>query len=384
MRSVYFDNNATTPLDPLVIEAMLLTLKNTFGNPSSGHRFGEAAQDAVGQAREQVAKLLNCPTDRVIFVSGGTEGNNIALWSAAWADPEKRHIISSSVEHPSISGMLSFLQKKWNFEIEILPVDQDGALDLDRLNKAIRPDTALVSLMGANNETGVLWPLEEICAICHAKEILFHSDTVQMAGKIALDVNKLGLDYLTLAAHKLHGPKGCGMLYVKRGVPTTPLIMGPGQEKGRRGGTENVSGIVGFGKACELAAQFLKDNHQSNLKKLRDKLEKDILQNIAGVRINGAGQPRLPNTINASFEHCSSAMLTQELDEKGIAISAHSACHSGDLDPSHVLTAMAIPESFLHGTLRISLNRSNTMDEVEFFLDILQKAVTKSRQGLAI
>ncbi len=383
MRSIYFDNNATSPLDPQVVEVMLSALSTTFGNPSSGHRFGEAAHDAVEQARRQTAKLLNCSVNSICFVSCGTEGNNSALWSGAWADPKKCHIISSTVEHPSVLGMLRFLQDKWDFEVEILPVDSQGGLDLDLLENSIRSDTAIVSLMGANNETGVIWPIEKIAALCSKKGTLFHCDAVQMAGKVALDVNHLGVDYLTLSAHKLHGPKGCGLIYMKRGVPFTPLIMGPGQENGRRGGTENVAGIVGFGKACELAEHFLQSN-DNQLETLRNKLENHITNNIDGVRINGSGQPRLPNTINVSFEHCSSAMLTQELDEKGIAISAHSACHSGDLDPSHVLTAMAIPESYLHGTLRISLNRYNTEEEVDYFLDVLSKAVKKSRHGLAL
>jgi len=384
MRGIYLDNNATTPLDPRVREAMLPYLTDLFGNPSGAHRYGEEARLGLEQAREQVATLAGCAPGQLLFTSGGSEGNNTAIWCAAWADPGKRHMISSAVEHPSVLGPLRFLADRFGYEIELLPVDNDGGLDPDRLARALRPDTALVSLMAANNETGVLWDLEQLGALCRTKGVLCHSDMVQLAGKMPIQADAaLPVDYISLASHKLHGPKGCGALFVRRGAPVTPLIMGPGQENGRRAGTENVAGIVGFGMACELAAQALPEA-EPRIRALRDGLEAALLADIDGVRINGRNQPRLPNTINVSFEHCSSAMLIQELDEHGLAVSAHSACQSGDLDPSHVLAAMAIPETFLHGTLRISMSRFTTREETELLLAALATAVKKARTGLAM
>ena len=383
MRSIYLDNNATTPLAPEVREAMLPYLDEWFGNPSSGHRLGEQARAGVEIARLQVAELINGEPDGLIFTGGGTEGNNTAIWCAISADRGKRHIISSAVEHPSVLGPLRFLRDQFNYEIELLPVNHAGGLDLDRLAAAIRPDTALVTMMGANNETGVLFDLHEIGRLCRARGVLFHSDVVQMAGKVAIDAQTLPVDYLTLASHKLHGPKGCGALYARRGAPITPLIMGPGQENGRRAGTENVAGLVGFGKACELARTALPET-APRLQTLRDLLEKEINEKIKAVRVNGLGQPRLDNTSNLSLQHCSSAMIIQELDEQGIAVSAHSACHSGDLNPSHVLTAMDVPETFLHGTLRVSLSRFNRQEEITIFIKALTAAAAKARQGLAL
>ena len=383
MRTIYFDNNATTPLDPQVREAMAPYLNERFGNPSSGHRLGEQARNGVEKGREQVAQFINGDPTEVVFTGSGTESNNTAIWCAIAGAMGKRHIVSSVVEHPSILGPLQFLQDRFGYEVDLLPVGNDGALDLNRLADAIRPDTALVSLMGANNETGVLWDLHEIGRICRKEKVLLHSDVVQLAGKIPLDARSLPVDYLTIASHKLHGPKGCGALYIRRGAPVAPLLMGPGQENGRRAGTENVAGIAGFGQACELAqASILQTAPQ--IKALRDTLEDSISKKINGIRINGLGQPRLDNTSNISFQHCSSAMLTQELDEKGVAVSAHAACHSGDLDPSHVLSALAVPETFLHGTLRISLSRFNTSHETASFTSILETAVAKARQGLAL
>ncbi len=383
MRGIYLDNNATTPLDPQVREAMLPYLTDRFGNPSSGHRFGEETRLALEQAREQVATLMGCAPEQLFFTSGGTEGNNTAIWCAAWADPRKRHIISSAVEHPSVLVPLRFLAERFGYEIELLPVDHDGGLDLDQLARAMRPDTAMVSLMAANNETGVLWDLERIGALCRKKGVLCHSDMVQRAGKMPTQADALPVDYISLASHKLHGPKGCGALFVRRGAPFTPFIMGSGQENGRRAGTENVAGIVGFGMACELAMQSMPET-EPRLHALRDGLESALLADLAGVRINGRNAPRLPNTSNISFEHCSSAMLIQELDEQGMAISAHAACQSGDLDPSHVLTAMAIPETFVHGTLRVSMSRFTTREETELLLTALKAAVQKARTGLAL
>lgn len=381
MKRIYLDNNATTPVDPVVQQAMLPCFHEKFGNPASGHRFGEETKIAVEHAREQVAELINCHPDRLIFNSGGSEGNNTAILSAAADFPAKKHIISSRVEHASVLKPLKFLKSK-GYEIELLPVDGEGGLDCDALSAAIRPDTALVSLMAANNETGVIWPIDQISAICMDKNVLFHCDAVQMIGKVKIDLSRLQVDYLTVAAHKLHGPKGVGALYVERTAPLTPLVLGADQENGRRAGTENVPGIVGLGMACELAEIGLAD-YQSKVAFLRDYLEKSILDNIPDLLINGGQLPRLPNTTNVSFKHCPSVGIIQELDERGIAVSAHSACQSGDLDPSHVLAAMNVPEIYRHGTLRISLSRTSTKAEVDALLALLPAFVAKSRQGFA-
>ncbi len=383
MERIYFDNNATTPLDPGAREAMLPYLDEYFGNPSSGHRFGEQALAGINNARDQVAFLLNCASKRLFFTSGGTEANNTAIWSAITAFPDKKHIITSVVEHPSILKPLEFLQQRFGYTIELLPVSSDGGLDLQQLAASIRTDTALVTLMGANNESGVVWPLEDIGALCQEKKVLFLCDAVQLVGKEPLDLETLPVDYLSIAAHKLHGPKGSGALYVKRTAPFAKLIMGASQEMDHRAGTENVAGIVGLGQACELAGKYL-ESGKSEVLNLRNRLQERILQEIDGAIVNGANQPRLTNTLNVSFKNCASGAMVQELDERGIAVSAHSACHSGDLDPSHVLRAMAVPETHIHGTLRISLSRFSTSREVDILCEILPGIVAKSRQGVAV
>jgi len=361
---------------------MLPYLEDFFGNPSSGHQFGEEARNGVERARQQAATFINGHPSSVVFTSGGSESNNLAIWSAIQADPIKRHIISSQVEHASVLTPLAFLAEKYGYEVELLPVDRQGGLDLNRLRAALRPDTALVSLMGANNETGVVWPVAELSGICREKRVLFHCDAVQVAGKQVVDVEADQVDYLSLSGHKLYGPKGSGVLYVKRSAPISPMIMGSGQENGRRAGTENVTAIVGFGMACELAGREIEAN-RVHMADLRDRLEKDILASIPDVMVNGDSMPRLANTLNVSFAQCSSAALIQELDERGIAVSAHSACQSGDLDPSHVLTAMAVPEIYKHGTLRISLGRHTGQEDVEHLLEVLPELVARSRAGFA-
>ncbi len=383
MDKIYFDNNATTPLDPAVREAMLPYLEERFGNPSSGHRFGEQAFEGISLARKQVAALLHCQPKRILFTSGGTEANSTAIWSAIAAFPDKRHIVSSVVEHASVLKPLEFLQQRYGYTVELLPVDRQGALNLQMLAKSIRPDTVLVTLMGANNESGVIWPLAEIGRLCRERNVFFHCDAVQLAGKEPISPEVLQVDYLALAAHKLHGPKGSGSLYVRRDAPLTPLIMGASQEGGNRSGTENVAGIVGFGKACELAQEYMA-KADSAIAEMRDRLQNRLLQTIDDVIVNGLDQPRLPNTLNVSFKDCASGAMVQELDERGIGVSAHSACHSGDLDPSHVLQAMKVPETHIHGTLRISLSRFNTMGEVETLLEVLPAIVEKSRRGVAV
>jgi len=380
---MYFDNNATTPLDLEVHEAMLPYLGGRCVNPSSGHRFGEQAFAGINNARDQVAFLLNCPPKRIFFTSGGTEANNTAIWSAIAAFPEKKHIVTSVVEHASILKPLEFLQQRFGYTIEVLPVGRDGGLDLQQLAESIRPDTALVTLMGANNESGVIWPLEEIGALCQEKKVLFLCDAVQLVGKESINLETLQVDYLAVAAHKLHGPKGSGALYVRRTAPFEKLIMGASQEMDHRAGTENVAGIVGLGQACEVAGKYL-ESGKSEVYNLRNRLQERILHEIDDAIVNGDNQPRLQNTLNVSFKNCASGAMVQELDEKGLAVSAHSACHSGDLDPSHVLRAMAVPETHIHGTLRISLSRFNTSREVDIFCETLPGIVDKSRHGAAV
>ena len=383
MNRIYLDNNATTPIDPAVREAMLPYLGVRFGNPSSGHYFGEEALAGISKAREQLASLFNCRGKSIVFTSGGTEANNSAVWSAVSAFPDRKHIISSAVEHPSVLKPLAYLKQKYGYFVDLLPVGRDGSLDLQELSERIGPQTVLISLMGANNESGVVWPVAEIGAVCRDKEVLFHCDAVQLIGKEPLDLESLPVDYLAVAAHKFHGPKGTGALYVRRSAPYTPLIMGAGQEMGHRAGTENVAGIVGMGEAAALAAGYL-DAGKASVRKLRDRLQECILEEIEEVIVNGAGQPRLVNTLNVSFKNCASGAMVQELDERGIAVSAHSACHSGDLDPSHVLRAMSVPESHIHGTLRISLSRFNTKEEIDALCDALPAIVAKSRRDVAV
>jgi cysteine desulfurase len=377
MKRIYLDNNATTAIDPLVLEAMLPYYKEFFGNPSSGHRFGEEAHRAIDLARQQVAALVGNRPEDTYFTGGGTEANNMAIHSALHAAPARRHIVTSSVEHPSVLAPLADAAGR-GYTVQHLAVNENGNLDMEKLKEAIRPDTALVSLMAANNETGVMWDLQRIAAFCQEKGVPFHCDAVQMAGKLPIDMGVIQADYLTLAAHKLHGPKGCGALCVQRATPVHPLIRGAGQERGKRGGTENVGGLAGFGRAAELAAARLHD-FQTATSSLRDGLEAALLQAIPNLRINGGAAQRLPNTSNISLQNTASAAIIQELDEQGIAVSAHSACHSGDLDPSHVLLAMHIPEDFIHGTLRISLSRFSTKAEVDELITILPNIVARSR-----
>ncbi len=379
MKSIYLDNNATTPVDPLVREAMLPYLADFFGNPSSPHRFGQRVRMAMTEAREAVSALIGCHPDRLVFTSSGTESNNTAIWCAIRGNPGKRHIISSQVEHHSVLRPLEFL-KDHGYEVQLLPVDAQGMLDLDELERSITDRTALVSLIGANNETGVLWPIREIGEIARSKGVLFHCDAVQMPGKVALDVRDIPVDYLSISSHKIHGPKGAGALYVRRGVPFSPLILGGLQEQARRAGTENVPGIVGFGKAAELALSRLQEGADLLMERMRDRIESEIRAGIPEVRINGEGQPRLPNTLNVSLRHASSEAMVQELDERGIAVSALAACETGSAEPSHVLRAMGVEEEFIYGSLRISLSRYNTQEEIEIFLEILPSIVQKSRQ----
>lgn len=374
---VYFDNNATTRIAPEVLEAMLPFLRGQWGNPSSVYGFGRQLAKPLETAREKAAALLNAEPREIIFTSCGTESNNSALHSALAAQPRKRHVIISAVEHAANIKFCAHL-KKQGHDVTILPVDSEGCLDLQLLEKSIRSDTAIVSVMWANNETGVLFPIEEIAAICRSKHVLFHTDAVQVPGRLKMDVKELDADFLSLSAHKLHGPKGVGLLYVKRGTKYEPYVIGGGQEQGRRGGTENVAGIIGFGRAAELAMTHLADQN-TRIRALRDKLESGIMKSIPGVVRNGAREPRLPNTSNLSFEGLEAQGILLLLDEQGICASSGSACTSGSLDPSHVLIAMGCSPARARGSIRFSLGIYNTEAEVDLVLKHLPPIIATLR-----
>ncbi len=373
----YFDNNATTRVAPEVLEAMLPFLRDHWGNPSSLYAFGKEVARHVEAAREKVAALINAEPRELLFTSCGTESNNSAIHSALMAHPQKRHVLTTAVEHSAIIKFCQALQKQ-KYEITFLPVESDGGLDLHLLEKSIRPDTAIVSVMWANNETGVLFPIEEVAAICRSKGVLFHTDAVQTPGKLKIDVKDLGVDFLSLSAHKLHAPKGVGLLYVKRKTKYHPYVIGGGQERGRRGGTENVASIVGFGRAAELARDRLHDEN-TRVRKLRDALENGILSAVAGSVRNGAKEPRLPNTANISFGSVEAEGILMLLDQAGICVSSGSACTSGSLDPSHVLMAMDCSVARARGSIRFSLGIYNTQAEVDYLLEQLPPVIARLR-----
>jgi len=377
----YFDNNATTRVAPEVVDAMLPFLRDFWGNPSSIYHFGKQVAAHIETAREKVAALINADPREVIFTSCGTESNNSAIHSALATHPAKRHILTTAVEHSANIKFCAHLQKM-GFEVTLLPVESDGGIDLHLLEKSIRPDTAIVSAMWANNETGVLFPIEEIAAICRSKHVLFHTDAVQTPGKLKIDVKDLGVDFLSLSAHKLHAPKGIGLLYIRRGLKYQPYVIGGGQERGRRGGTENAANIAGFGRAAELAMAHLKEEN-SRVRALRDKLENGILKHIPGAARNGSRDDRLPNTANVSFEGVEAEGILLMLDQLGICASSGSACTSGSLDPSHVLMAMGCSIARARGSVRFSLGIYNTEAEVEYLLKHLPTIIAKLRSNAA-
>ena len=374
----YFDNNATTRVAPEVLDAMLPFLRDDYGNPSSVYGFGSRTGQQVEDARAKVAALINADPREIVFTSCGTESNNAALHSALATHPGKRHVLTTAVEHSAIISHCAFL-KKQGCEVTFLPVDADGSLDLHLLDKSIRPDTAIVSVMWANNETGVVFPVEEIAAICHSKNVPFHTDATQVPGKISMDVKALDADLLTLSAHKLHAPKGVGLLYVKRRTKFQPYLLGGHQERGRRAGTENVAGIVAFGRAAELALANLKDEN-TRVRALRDRLEHTILTTIPNTIRNGAKEPRLPNTSNIAFDFVEAEAILLLLDQVGVCASSGSACTTGSLDPSHVLTAMGISPARARSCIRFSLGIYNTEEEVDHVLQHLPSIIKKLRE----
>ena len=356
---------------------MLPFLRQYWGNPSSTYQFGHQLAKHLEDARAKVATLINADLREIVFTSCGTESNNTAIHSALVTHPEKRHVLTTRVEHSANTKFCDYLQKQ-GYAVTLLPVESDGSLDLHLLEQSIRPDTAIVSVMWANNETGVLFPIEEIAAICRSKGTLFHTDAIQAAGKIKIDVKELGLDFLSLSAHKLHAPKGIGLLYVKRRTKYHPYVIGGSQERGRRGGTENVANIVAFARAAELAMSNLQDEN-TRIRALRDKLENGILAKISRTSRNGAKEPRLPNTSNIAFDSVEAEGILMLMDQIRICASSGSACTTGSLDPSHVLMAMGCSVARARGSIRFSLGRYNTEVEVDYLLKHLPGIIEKLR-----
>ncbi len=378
MKKIYLDNNATTPIHHEVLEAMLPYLKDEFGNPSSIHWAGRKPRKAIDDAREKTAKLLNCDVSEIIFTSCGSEGDNLAIKGIAESKRDKgNHIITTKVEHPAVLATCKYLAKK-GYDVTFLDVDTQGMLDLNQLKKAITSKTILITIMFANNETGVVFPIEEIGRIAKERNITFHTDAVQGAGKVPIDVKKMNIDLLTVSGHKLYAPKGVGALYVKRGVRLVPVIHGGHQERNRRGGTENTAGIVALGKACEIAARDM-ETEIKQITVLRDRLEKGLMENISHVRRNGHPTQRIPNTLNLSFEYAEGESLLLNLDMKGIAASSGSACTSGTLEPSHVLVAMGVPLEASHSSVRFSLGRGNTAEDIDYVIEALPAMVERMR-----
>ncbi|MFZ5927231.1 MAG: cysteine desulfurase family protein [Acidobacteriota bacterium] len=378
-RPIYLDYNATTPHAPEVIEAMRPYIEEHFGNPSSSHWYGRKAREAVEKARSQVAALLNCAPGEIIFTSGGTESNNYAIRGIALARGSRgRHIITSQIEHPAVTAVCGRLERD-GFEITFLPVDRHGLVSVSDVQRAIRPETILITLMHANNEVGTIQPIEEVAELANARGIAFHTDAAQSAGKIAVDVRALGPDLLSLAGHKLYAPKGVGALYVRAGTLLERLMEGAGQEYGRRPGTENVLEIVGLGKACEIARRDLEVNAE-HMRRLRDRLESALRQRVADIRVNGAPGRRLPNTLSVSFHGVDANILLAAIEDK-VAASAGAACHSGQVRVSHVLRAMQVPEEWARGTLRFSTGRMTSEADIDAAAAVVADAVERLRAG---
>jgi cysteine desulfurase len=373
---LYLDHNATTPIDPAVRDAMLPWLENEFGNPSSVYSLGRRAAAALAKAREQVAYLVGAQPSEIIFNSCGTEATNTAILSALAIDPDKRHIITSTVEHSATIKLCEYLATR-GYEITWLPVGKDGLLDPDTLEAAITSETAVISLLWANNETGVIFPVEEIAAISARKKVPLHLDAVQAAGKVPINLSELVAQYVSLSAHKLYAPKGVGALYVNRRARYTPLLRGS-QEESKRGGTQNVASIVAFGKAAELAQAHLLASAE-RIGSLRDRFEKTILATIDGVRRNGTDEPRLPNTSNLTFAGIEAETALLLFDKEGLCCSAGSACSSGSINPSHVLTAMGVTREEARASLRFSLGRTTTDNDIDHALEIINHTVAKLR-----
>ncbi len=375
-RIYYFDNNATTAVASEVFEAMQPYLQSEWGNPSSAYFFGHHLGKAIDEARQKVAALVGADSREIIFTSCGTESDNTAIFSAL-ETTGKRHIITSAVEHSAIMSHAAHLKQK-GYEVTLLPVKSDGTLDPAQVAQAIRPETAVVSLMYANNETGVVFPIEEVGKICKKARVLFHTDAVQAPGKLKINVEEMNVDFLSLSAHKLHAPKGIGMLYIKHKTPFKPLIIGGHQERKRRGGTENVPYIIGFGKAAEISLSCFSEEN-TRVRALRDRLEEGILSTISNTRLNGHKSLRLPNTTNIAFDFIEAEAIIMMFDQLGICVSSGSACTTGSMDASHVLSAMGLSAMQARGSVRFSLSRYNRQEEVDYILKHLPPIVSKLR-----
>jgi len=379
MRKVYLDNNATTGLDPRVLEVMTPFFVDTFGNASSIHTQGQKARAAVEEARRQVADLFGAQPQEIVFTSGGTESDNTALRGVASALAEKgRHIVTTSIEHPAVLRTCEQLARD-GFTVTNVPVSREGIVRMDELTRALTDQTILVSVMHINNETGTIQPLQQIAELIRERKILLHTDAVQSAGKIPLDLKVLGVDLASFSAHKFHGPKGVGVLFVRRGVRFRPLVLGGSHERGRRAGTENVPGIVGVGKACELAREAL-DEMNTRVRGLRDRLEQTILERIPNTAVNGSRTERAPHVANISFRGVEGEALLISLDFQGIAVSTGSACSSGSLEPSHVLKALGQSPDMIHGSIRFSLSRMTTDEDIDYVLEVLPTTVARMRE----
>jgi len=377
VKTVYVDNNATTKVAPEVFEVMLPYFSEYYGNPSSMHFFGGQVQKKVDEARGKVADFLGAEPSEVVFTSCGTESDNAAILGTLDSYTEKRHLISTRVEHPAVGNVSTYLGRK-GYRVTELSVDREGRLDLDELRESLTDQTTLVTIMYANNETGVIFPIEDIGEIVKARGISFHTDAVQAAGKIPLNMKKSRLDMLSISGHKLHAPKGIGVLYIRKGTKFSPFLIGGHQEKGRRGGTENVPYIIGLGKACELAKKHL-DEENTRVKALRDYLETKILEKISNTLVNGDRVHRLPNTLSVSFEYVEGESILLLLSDLGICASSGSACTSGSLEPSHVLRAMGVPFTAAHGSIRFSLSIYNTKEEMDYIIQHLPPIIQRLR-----
>ena len=378
MKEIYLDNNATTKVDEVVFEEMRPYFCELYGNPSSMHFFGGQVQTKVDEARKRVAALLGASPDEIMFTACGTESDNAAIRSALEIFPEKRHVITSRVEHPAVLTQCRNLSQK-GYRVTEIGVDGAGNLDMEEYKNAVDNDTAIVSLMWANNETGVIFPVEEAAAIAKAKGALFHSDAVQAVGKIPIDMVKSQIDMLSLSGHKLHAPKGIGVLFLRRGSPFRPFLVGGHQEKSRRAGTENAAAIIALGKACELAGQYMVDEN-TIVKAQRDRLQDALMTSIPHARINGGGAERLPNTTSIAFEFVEGEAILMLLSELGICASSGSACTSGSLEPSHVLRAMGVPFTCAHGSIRFSLSRYTTDTEIDTVIREMPPIIARLRQ----
>jgi cysteine desulfurase len=376
MHRVYLDNNATTPLLPEVFEAMRPYFAERFGNASSIHHHGQETRAAVERARESVAALLGCRASEVVFTSGGTEGDNLAISGLTRAGD---HVISSTIEHHAVLNSCKHLESM-GCEVTYVPVDSRGLVDPDDVRRSLRPHTKLITIMMANNETGVLQPVEEMGKIAAEADVYFHTDAVQAAGKVPINVNRLVCDLLSISGHKLHAPQGVGALYVRKGTILQPMLYGGSHERSRRAGTENVPGIIGLGKAAELAREGLERGDLAQMSAMRDQIEKKILSRIEATGLNGEGAPRVPNTTNIHFDYIEGEALVIALDLKGLAVSTGAACSSGAIEPSHVLTAMGLPPEIARASLRFSLGKQNTPDDVSFALDLVPQTVARLRE----